>query len=64
VALLAVFFIGYLISGSEVTALYAQHEITTPTSSKVVGGGIITVYLLAAIAIIGILYTEVSGIFK
>ena len=63
VGILVVFGLAYVLSGSEVLPTYAPFGITE-SSSKLIGGGLITVYLLAIIAILAIIYTEVSGIFK
>ena len=62
-AILVVFFIAYAISGNEVTDLYRKFDITE-SSSKLIGGVIITSYLLIFIAVIGIAYTEISNIVK
>ncbi len=62
-AILGVFLLAYLISGNEVTPLYEKYEIT-PTSSKVVGGALITFYLLLIFSFGAIIYSEVSKMFK
>lgn len=61
VFLLVVFGIGYSIAGSEVTATYAKFGIDAGLS-KYVGGIISTTYILVLIALIGIIYTEISKI--
>jgi hypothetical protein len=61
VAILVVFFIAYAISGNEVTDLYRQFNVTE-SSSKMIGGIIITSYLLILIAMVGIIYTEIKNI--
>lgn len=58
-----VYLIGWGISGDEVTAKYIQFDITS-TSSKVIGGVLITTYLLMGIAVISIIYSEISKIIK
>jgi len=59
VAILVVFGIGYSVAGSEVTATYSKFGIDAGLS-KYVGGMISTTYILVVIAVIGIIYTEVS----
>jgi NADH:ubiquinone oxidoreductase subunit 6 (subunit J) len=63
VAILVVFFIAYAISGNEVNPLYTQFDVDAG-DSKLIGGVIITSYLLIFIAILGIIYTEVSNIVR
>lgn len=61
VFLLVVFGIGYGIAGAEVTATYSKFGIDAGLS-KYVGGIISTTYILVIIALVGIVYTEVSKI--
>ncbi len=61
-ALVLVFGISYGIAGSEV--LPAYKDIVTESSSKMVGAGIITFYLLGLGAIGAAVYSEVSKMFK
>lgn len=63
VGIAIVFFIGYSISSNEVTAVYTRFGITE-SSSKLVGGALITMYLLVIIALVSIVFTEVTKIFK
>jgi NADH:ubiquinone oxidoreductase subunit 6 (subunit J) len=63
VAILVVFAIAYVLSGNEVTEQYRQFNVG-PGGSKLIGGGIITVYLLFFIALAAIVYTEVTSIVK
>ncbi|SMG12371.1 hypothetical protein SAMN05661096_00497 [Marivirga sericea] len=58
-----VYIVGWAISGDEVTAKYIEFDITN-TSSKVIGGVLITTYLLMAIAVISIVYSEISKIIR
>jgi len=58
-----VFFIGYSISSSEVTTVYTKFGITE-SSSKFIGGALITMYLLVGLALVSIVFTEVNKIFK
>jgi hypothetical protein len=62
VAILVVFGIAYAISGNEVLPMYREFGVGEG-GSKLIGGGLITVYLLAIIALLAIVYTEVKGIF-
>lgn len=57
VAVAVIFLISYAVAGS-VT------EGATATTSKMVGGGIITTYILFLVAIVGIVYTEISKVIK
>jgi hypothetical protein len=63
VVILLVFGIGYSIAGAEVTATYSKFGIDAGLS-KYVGGIISTTYILVVIALIGIVYTEISKIFS
>lgn len=62
-AALVVYLIGYVISGNEVTDVYTQFGVDEG-SSKTIGGGIIMIYLMAFIAIGGIIFGEISRIIK
>lgn len=61
--ILVVFGIAYAISGNEVLPMYTNFGVGE-AGSKLIGGGLITVYLLAIIAILAIVYTEVKSIFN
>lgn len=61
--LLVVFFVGYALSGNEVTPIYTRWNVDA-TASKWIGGTLITMYIFLAAAILGILVTEVSKVFK
>lgn len=61
--LVVLYFVSYGISGSEVTPVYTKFNVG-PDLSKLVGGSLIMMYLLLFIAIIGIVYTEISKIFR
>ena len=62
-AALVVFLISYMLSGNEVTEVYKEFGVDEG-SSKLVGGGIIMIYLLAFIALGSIIYGEVSRLIK
>ena len=61
--LVVVFFIGYAISGNEVTPLFASKGVDAGVS-KLVGGALIMFYVLAVLAIAGIVYSEISKMLK
>lgn len=63
VAIVAVFVIAYVISGNEVTPAYQPFDVD-PGESKLIGGAIITSYLLIFIALGSIIYTEVSNLVR
>lgn len=57
-ALVVIFLVGLAFSDG------TAYGIASSTTSKLVGAGIITTYLLFFIAVVGIIYTEVSKIVK
>jgi hypothetical protein len=59
-----VFIISYSIAGDEVKPFYQEFGVTDPSTSKMIGGGLIMFYILLAIALVGIVFTEVSKFFK
>lgn len=61
--LAVVFLISWAISGNEVLTSYAGFGIDAGLS-KFVGGALTMMYLLSFIAIIGIVFTEISKVFK
>ncbi|MEQ9378356.1 MAG: hypothetical protein RIG68_24405 [Imperialibacter sp.] len=61
--LLVIFGLGYVISGDEVTAVYTKYNVDAGLS-KLVGGSLIMMYLLTGVALVGIVYTEISKIVK
>ena len=63
IALVAVFFIAYAISGNEVTPVYSTFGVNE-NLSKWIGGAIITMYALLILAILAIIITEVSKVFR
>ncbi|MDQ3392664.1 MAG: hypothetical protein M3512_00910 [Bacteroidota bacterium] len=62
-ALLVIFFISYAIAGNEVMPFYAKGGVG-PELSKWVGAALITMYVLFVIAVVSILVTEVSKLFR
>lgn len=64
VGLIVVFVVTYVMSdGSDATTVFADEGITEATS-KNVGMGLRTFYVLTAAAIVAILYVEVSRLFS
>ncbi len=59
-----IFLIGYLLSAGEVKPAYEMFGITTETGSKLVGGSIISMYILIIIAFIAIIWDSVGKFFK
>jgi hypothetical protein len=62
-AIVALYFLAFAFSGSEVTAEYSKFEVG-PELSKTVGGTLIMAYMLLIFAIVGIVFTEFNKIFK
>ena len=61
--LLVLFLISWALSGDEVTARYLTGGVDE-SLSKSIGGALTMMYILMAIAIIGIVYTEVNKALK
>lgn len=62
-ALLVVFAIGYVLAGNETPPVYVTHGVG-PGLSKWVGAALITMYVLFIIAVLSIIVTEVSKLFR
>ncbi|NJN24712.1 MAG: hypothetical protein HC819_01310 [Cyclobacteriaceae bacterium] len=62
-AIVALYFLAYALSGSEVTPEYSKYNVG-PELSKFVGGFLIMAYFLLGISIIGIVITEFNKILK
>lgn len=63
VLIMVVYGIAFMMSGSEVTPIYAKFGIDAGLS-QFVGASIITVYILVVVSIVGIVLTEISKIFN
>jgi NADH:ubiquinone oxidoreductase subunit 6 (subunit J) len=64
-SLVVLFLIAYSISGNEVLPKFEESPFNlTPASSQLVGGMLICTYILAIIAIVSILITEVNKAIK
>jgi hypothetical protein len=61
--LLVVFLISWAIAGNEVTTMYTTKGVDVGLS-KLVGGVLTMMYLLMGIAIVAIVYTEITKAFK
>lgn len=61
--LVAIFAISYAISNPETGAFYERKGIS-PTMAKVIGGGLISTYIVFAGAVISILYSQIVKWFK
>jgi len=61
--LLVIFLIGYSLAGDEVTPKYTEFNVDA-SLSKIIGGVLTMFYILLGISLVGIVYTEVSKIFK
>lgn len=59
---LVLYLISWVISGNEVTDVYAKFEVDA-TESKLIGGVLIMMYILTSFAIIGIFYSELIARF-
>lgn len=64
VAIAVLFFIGYSIAGSEVLPVYVRNNVSSEVTSKMIGGALITMYILILLAIVSIVVTEISKIFN
>jgi len=61
--LVALFLIGYALSGNEVTLKYTAFGVSE-SGSKIIGGFLIMMYIMFGFALIGIIYNEVSRLLK
>ncbi len=64
VAIAVLFFIGYSIAGNEVVPLYIKNNVSSAVTSKMIGGALITMYILILLALISIVVTEITKIFN
>jgi hypothetical protein len=62
-ALVVVFVIAYAISGSDVTQSQAALGVSE-NSSKMIGAGLIMFYITLVVAVVGIVYSEISKAIK
>ncbi len=64
VAIAILFFIGYSIAGNEVVPIYIKNNVTSAATSKMIGGALITMYILILLALVSIVVTEITKIFN
>lgn len=64
VVILAIFGIGYAISKGEVTPTYEKYGVETSNYSRLIDSGLYMFYALMAIAVVGILVSEVINMVK
>lgn len=65
VGIAVLFFIAYSISSNEVLPKFEADPFNlTPTGSQFVGGMLITTYVLAVVALVGIVFTELNKAIK
>ncbi|EAZ80353.1 hypothetical protein [Algoriphagus machipongonensis] len=65
VGIAVLFFIAYSISSNEVLPKFEADPFNlTPGSSQLVGGMLITTYILAIVALVGIVFTELNKAIK
>lgn len=62
-AMVVLFVISYALAGSEVSTIQAAKGVTEGTS-KFVGAGLTMFYLISAVAVIGLIYSEVNKALK
>lgn len=58
-----IFLIGWGIAGSEVTEKYAMFNVTT-SSSKLIGGALITTYAMVGLVTIGVIFSLLARLFR
>lgn len=64
-AFVLILLVGYMMGGDEVLSSYGSKDtVVTPGDSKFAEGAIISIYILAIIAILAMVYTEVKSIIK
>lgn len=61
--IVGLFFIAYAISGNEVTAKYQIYGVSAGTS-KLIGAGLISFYVLFVVSLLGIIFSEISKALK
>ena len=63
-ALGIVFAVGYSVASPEVKTFYQEFGVPDEGASQLVGAGLITFYLLAGLAVLGIIVTEIHNVIK
>lgn len=62
--MLVLFIIAYAISGGELTPKWQSLGVTTEFSSRLIGAGLTTFYFVFAIALVGMIFSEISKALK
>lgn len=62
-AIVVLFIIAYVLSGDEVTAKYTALGVDAG-GSKLIGAGLTLFYFVMVLGVVGIIYSEVSKVFK
>lgn len=63
-ALVLLFLIAFLLSGGEHPPKWEQLGVNTEFGSKMIGAGLMMFYFVLIIAVIGMIYSEISKAFK
>lgn len=58
------FGIGYLLASGNINAAIFEKQGVSANTSRLVGAGMITTYILAGLAVLAILYSSISNVFK
>ncbi len=61
--IIVIFLIGYVLSTGDTSGIFEKYGIN-PSQFKVIGGGLIVVYVLAAIAVVSLIYSEIKSLFR
>ncbi len=61
--LIVVYLIGWALAGSEVTNAYLEEDVDA-SMSKQIGGVLTMMYILLGVALVGIVYSEISKAIK
>jgi hypothetical protein len=62
--MLVVFVVAYALAGAEITPKYEALGVKSEFSSKMIGAGLTMFYLIFLIAILAMIYSEISKAFK
>ena len=63
-ALVVLFVLSYSLAGAELTPKYEALGVNTEFSSKMIGAGLTMFYFVLVVAIVGMIYSEISKAFK
>jgi len=62
--LVVIFLVAYGMAGGELTPKYQALGVTTESSSKLIGAGLILFYIVFVLAVIGMIYSEINKALK